>query len=119
MILQVQGKLSKNEIAVPVMFRGNAGIPEVYGVIMEDDNTFIFQEFAGKCEPCILTAWCDANAGLMYVLSICMSCGMGRCRWELKRDVEKPVVGLVRSVVNLELVDWGSNRKSWWCAWLP
>lgn len=52
MILQVQGKLSKNEIAVPVMFRGNAGIPEVYGVIMEDDNTLIFQEFAGKCKPC-------------------------------------------------------------------
>ena len=34
------------------MFRGNAGIPEVYGVIMEDNKTLIFQEFAGKHEHC-------------------------------------------------------------------
>ena len=34
------------------MFRGNAGIPEVYGVIMEDNKTLIFQEFTGKHEHC-------------------------------------------------------------------
>ena len=48
----MQGKLYENEIEVPVMFRGNAGIPEVYGVIMEDNKTLIFQEFAGKHEHC-------------------------------------------------------------------
>ena len=50
--MQVQGKLCENEIEVPVMFRGNAGIPEVYGVIMEDTKTLIFQEFSGRHEHC-------------------------------------------------------------------
>lgn len=40
-------KLLKNEVKVPLMFRGDPGIPQVYGVIMRDEETEIFQEFAG------------------------------------------------------------------------
>lgn len=40
-------KLLKNEVKVPLMFRGNLGIPQMYGVIMRDEEAELFQEFAG------------------------------------------------------------------------
>ncbi|KAK7110546.1 MAP kinase-interacting serine/threonine-protein kinase 1-like isoform X2 [Littorina saxatilis] len=47
MLKKVRSKLSKNEVAVPLMFRGNVGIPEVFGVVYKNQETEIFQEFAG------------------------------------------------------------------------
>ncbi|KAL8623838.1 hypothetical protein ACOMHN_058868 [Nucella lapillus] len=44
----VKGKLSRNEIEVPLKFRGEMGIPEVYGVNINNKKVEIFQEFAGK-----------------------------------------------------------------------
>jgi len=42
-----KNKLLKNEVKVPLMFRRTLGIPQVYGVIMREEQAELFQEFAG------------------------------------------------------------------------
>ncbi|XP_076436635.1 uncharacterized protein LOC143276116 [Babylonia areolata] len=55
----VKGTLSRNEVQVPIMFRGNVGIPQVHGVNMTDGVTEIFQEFAGLSLKSVMESGSD------------------------------------------------------------